>query len=106
MDAPFPIDSLEPDDRRQGRRAVVRPTRVRHLPARTDPGGDARGRAGDRRRHGLLGATNQSGAFIVGAAFSGQGFQLASTLGEIAADLTLNGVTNNDIVFLAPDRTS
>ena len=56
--------------------------------------------------HGLLGSTNQSGALIVAAAFSGHGFQLAPTVGKIAADLTLNGVTNHDIAFLAPDRTS
>lgn len=56
--------------------------------------------------HGLLGATSQSGALIVGAAFSGHGFQLAPTIGEIAANLTLTGTTHHDIAFLAPDRTS
>lgn len=54
--------------------------------------------------NGLLGTTDQNGALVVAAAFSGHGFQLAPTIGEIAADLTLDGTTHHDIAFLAPER--
>lgn len=54
--------------------------------------------------HPLLGTTGDRNAVIVGAGFSGHGFQLAPAFGSITADLALTGTTPHDITFMAPSR--
>jgi sarcosine oxidase len=41
---------------------------------------------------------------IIGCGFSGHGFKLSPTFGEILADLAVNGETRHDIEFLSPLR--
>jgi len=41
---------------------------------------------------------------VVGCGFSGHGFKLAPTFGEILADLAVDGETRHDIAFLSPRR--
>jgi sarcosine oxidase len=41
---------------------------------------------------------------VVGAGFSGQGFKFASAIGEILADLAVDGSTRHDIGLLRLDR--
>ncbi|MFF3333176.1 N-methyl-L-tryptophan oxidase [Streptomyces sp. NPDC002888] len=43
---------------------------------------------------------------IVMAGFSGSGFKLSPAMGELAADLALNGTTNHSVGFLAPAISS
>ncbi|MEU0368613.1 N-methyl-L-tryptophan oxidase, partial [Streptomyces sp. NPDC006143] len=43
---------------------------------------------------------------IVMAGFSGSGFKLSPAMGEIAADLALDGATDHPIGFLSPAGTS
>jgi len=40
----------------------------------------------------------------IAAGFSGHGFKFASVMGEILADLALDGRTNHPIGFLSPNR--
>jgi sarcosine oxidase len=41
---------------------------------------------------------------VIGAGFSGHGFKFASVVGEVLADLALEGETRNPIGFLRLDR--
>jgi sarcosine oxidase len=41
---------------------------------------------------------------VIGCGFSGHGFKLAPTFGEILADLAVDGQTGHDIAFLSPRR--
>jgi sarcosine oxidase len=41
---------------------------------------------------------------VVGAGFSGHGFKFCSVVGEILAELVLNGATEHDIGFLRLSR--
>ncbi|MBC5811708.1 MAG: N-methyl-L-tryptophan oxidase [Candidatus Eremiobacteraeota bacterium] len=41
---------------------------------------------------------------VVAGGFSGHGFKFASVVGEIGADLLINGATHHDIAFLSPSR--
>jgi sarcosine oxidase len=43
-------------------------------------------------------------AVIIGCGFSGRGFKFAPTIGEILADLALDGATRHDISFLSASR--
>jgi sarcosine oxidase len=40
----------------------------------------------------------------IAAGFSGHGYKFASVIGDILADLALDGRTTRPIGFLAPDR--
>jgi sarcosine oxidase len=41
---------------------------------------------------------------VLAIAFSGHGFKFAPVVGEIAADLVIDGTTKHEIGFLSPDR--
>ena len=41
---------------------------------------------------------------VVGAGFSGHGFKFVPVIGEILADLTIDGSTQHPIELFAPDR--
>jgi sarcosine oxidase len=47
-----------------------------------------------------------SGKVVLAAGFSGHGFKFAPVVGEIVADLVMNGETKHDIGFLSPARFS
>lgn len=55
-------------------------------------------------RHFLLGHHPASERVIVAGGFSGHGYKFAPVIGEIAADLALDGRTEWDIELFAPDR--
>ena len=44
------------------------------------------------------------GDAVVLTGFSGHGYKMASVMGEIAADLAMDGVTRHDIAFFDPAR--
>jgi len=56
--------------------------------------------------HGLVGALPGTDRVIVLAGFSGHGFKMSPVIGDIAADLIIDGKTNRSIDHLAPDRFS
>jgi sarcosine oxidase len=45
-----------------------------------------------------------SGRVVLALGFAGHGFKFVPVVGEIAADLVIEGATRHDIGFLAPDR--
>ena len=57
-----------------------------------------------RPLHEKIGLTLQHAGVAIGAGFSGHGFKFASVMGEILADLALDGKTAHPIGFLSPDR--
>jgi sarcosine oxidase len=54
--------------------------------------------------HFILDRHPESERVVVGAGFSGHGFKFCSVVGEVLADLTLEGVTPHDIGFLRLNR--
>jgi sarcosine oxidase len=46
-----------------------------------------------------------SGRVVLAVGFSGHGFKFMPVVGEIVADLVVDGVTRHEIGFLAPDRS-
>lgn len=52
----------------------------------------------------IIGALPQSPQVAVACGFSGHGFKLVLVVGEILADLALDGVTRHDISLFALDR--
>jgi sarcosine oxidase len=56
--------------------------------------------------HFLIDAHPETELAVVGAGFSGHGFKFCSVVGEILADLTIDGETLHDIGFLRLDRFS
>lgn len=54
--------------------------------------------------HFILDAAPGRPRVFVGAGFSGHGFKFASVIGEILADLVLNGETDHDIDLFTADR--
>jgi sarcosine oxidase len=54
--------------------------------------------------HFLIDAHPETDLAVVGAGFSGHGFKFCSVVGEILADLALDGATSHDIGFLRLDR--
>jgi sarcosine oxidase len=54
--------------------------------------------------HALVGALPGSDRVIVLAGFSGHGFKMSPVIGDIAADLVLDGKTDRPVDHLAPDR--
>jgi sarcosine oxidase len=56
--------------------------------------------------HFLIDAHPESPNAVVGAGFSGHGFKFCSVVGEILADLALDGETRHDIEFLRLGRFS
>jgi sarcosine oxidase len=54
--------------------------------------------------HFLIGQHPDAAAAVVGAGFSGHGFKFCSVVGEILADLALDGDTRHDIEFLRLGR--
>ena len=51
-----------------------------------------------------VGALPETPSVIVGAGFSGHGFKFAPVIGEILADLALDGQTSHPIDFLKLER--
>ena len=54
--------------------------------------------------HFVVGHHPQHDRVAIAAGFSGHGFKFASVMGEILADLTLEGTTSHPIGFLSPNR--
>jgi len=54
--------------------------------------------------HFLIGRHPESESVVVGAGFSGHGFKFCSVVGEILADLALEGETRHDIGLFGLDR--
>jgi len=54
--------------------------------------------------HFVVGLHPQHDRVAIAAGFSGHGFKFASVMGEILADLTLDGKTSHPIGFLSPNR--
>ena len=54
--------------------------------------------------HFLVGLHPQHPQVAFSVGLSGHGFKFASVLGEVLADLALNGRTEQPVAFLAPDR--
>ncbi|MFQ5629450.1 MAG: N-methyl-L-tryptophan oxidase, partial [bacterium] len=54
--------------------------------------------------HFILGCHPEHKNVVIGAGFSGHGFKFAPVIGEILADLALNGETEHPIEFLKLDR--
>jgi len=54
--------------------------------------------------HFVVGLHPHDNKVAIAAGFSGHGFKFASVMGEILADLTLDGKTNHPIGFLSPTR--
>jgi sarcosine oxidase len=52
----------------------------------------------------LFGTVPGMEGVVVAAGFSGHGFKMASALGDIAADLVLDGTTATDVSFMNPAR--
>jgi sarcosine oxidase len=57
-----------------------------------------------RDEHFLIDRHPESDAVVVGAGFSGHGFKFCSVVGEILADLVLDGSTRHDIDLFRLDR--
>jgi sarcosine oxidase len=55
-------------------------------------------------RHFVIGTHPNDPRVIVAGGFSGHGFKFASVVGELLADLALDGGTHYDIAFLSPNR--
>lgn len=55
-------------------------------------------------KHFILGTAPGRPRITVGVGFSGHGFKFASVVGEILADITLDGKTAHEIDLFAPDR--
>ena len=55
-------------------------------------------------RHFVIGLHPHHGNVVVCGGFSGHGFKFASVVGEIGAQLALDGATTHDIAFLSPER--
>jgi sarcosine oxidase len=55
-------------------------------------------------RHFIVGAHPDEPRVILAGGFSGHGFKFASVMGEILADLALEGATPYDLEFLSPQR--
>jgi sarcosine oxidase len=51
-----------------------------------------------------LASTRSTPAWPSAAGFSGHGFKFASVMGEILADIALDGKTAHPIGFLSPER--
>jgi sarcosine oxidase len=47
-----------------------------------------------------------SGRMVVAVGFSGHGFKFVPVVGEIVADLVIEGTTRHEIDFLSPDRVA
>lgn len=56
--------------------------------------------------HFIVGALPDAPQVIVAAGFSGHGFKFAPVIGEIVAELAVDGATRHDIGFLALERFS
>jgi sarcosine oxidase len=54
--------------------------------------------------HFVVGLHPQHARVAIAAGFSGHGFKFASVMGEILADLALDGKTPHPIGFLSPER--
>jgi len=54
--------------------------------------------------HFVVGPHPEHERVTVAAGFSGHGFKFASVIGEILADITLDGATSHPIAFLSPRR--
>ena len=54
--------------------------------------------------HFAIGVHPKYDAVVIAGGFSGHGFKFCSIVGEIVADLALDGQTRHAIAFLAPDR--
>jgi len=54
--------------------------------------------------HFVVGLHPQHARVVIAAGFSGHGFKFASVMGEILADLALDGKTVHPIGFLSPER--
>ena len=54
--------------------------------------------------HFVVGLHPQHARVAIGAGFSGHGFKFASVMGEILADLAVDGKTAHPIGFLSPER--
>jgi len=54
--------------------------------------------------HFCLGLHPDFPQVAIAAGFSGHGYKFASVIGDILADLALDGRTTRPIGFLAPDR--
>ncbi|MBV8423580.1 MAG: FAD-dependent oxidoreductase, partial [Candidatus Eremiobacteraeota bacterium] len=54
--------------------------------------------------HFAIGVHPKYDAVVIAGGFSGHGFKFCSVVGEIVADLALDGQTRHAIAFLAPDR--
>lgn len=55
-------------------------------------------------KHALVGALPGTDRVIVLAGFSGHGFKMSPVIGDIAADLVIDGKTSRPVGHLAPDR--
>lgn len=56
--------------------------------------------------HFVIGAHPQAAQVIFATGFSGHGFKFAPVVGEILADLAIDGTTQHDCSLFAPDRFS
>ena len=54
--------------------------------------------------HFLLGLHPDEPRVAIAAGFSGHGFKFASVVGEVLADLALDGATRHPVAFLSPSR--
>lgn len=52
----------------------------------------------------LLGLSPSDPRLVVACGFSGSGFKFAPAMGEFAADFAIDGATDRDVSFLAPER--
>jgi sarcosine oxidase len=55
-------------------------------------------------RHFVLDRHPVHGSVVYGCGFSGHGFKFASAIGEVMAELAMDGTTRHDIAFLAAER--
>jgi sarcosine oxidase len=55
-------------------------------------------------RHFVVGLHPNDPHVVVAGGFSGHGFKFAPTIGEVLADLALDGGTRDDLTFLSPNR--
>ncbi|WP_246868451.1 FAD-dependent oxidoreductase [Saccharopolyspora sp. ASAGF58] len=54
--------------------------------------------------HPLLRPLPEASRVILACGFSGAGFKFAPAIGDVVADLVIDGRTARDVGFLAPDR--
>ncbi len=57
-----------------------------------------------RDEHFLVDRHPESAAAVVGAGFSGHGYKFCSVMGEVLADLAIDGTTGHDIGLFRLDR--